>query len=407
MTAVIETKQRDDLATARTGRHRWVRRAAVVVVLVLFTTELILGWSALTGALHQLRRPHVGWLALTVVAELVAMGAYALMQRRLLSAAGVRASYSQHVRLAYAAHSLNETLPGGPAFSTRLNYQQMRGFGASPAIASWAIGLSGVLSATALAAITVGSALATGAAADWSHLIALLAVAGLIVLGVHHLTRHSATVEALVRARLATFNRLRRRPEAEGYERVAGFLGQLRTARLHPADGLAAAALAVLNWLVDGVALWLCFLVVGERPAAPAAVILAFCGAMAAGSVTVVPGGLGIIDSTLILGLIAGGVTAPVAVAVVVLYRIISVGFIITLGWLFWLRLRVHTARPAAPVLRPAATRSGMGPRTSPRRLAVCPRQLSAVSHSSVARPATGDALDDPVPTLTGPRHAE
>src|ERR1700733_3425947 len=109
------------------------------------------------------------------------MSSYALMQRWLLRSAGVRASYRQHVRLAYAAHSLNETLPGGPAFSTRLNYQQMRRFGASPAIASWAIALSGLFSSTALAAITVGGALATGGATHWSRFVALLAVAALLI----------------------------------------------------------------------------------------------------------------------------------------------------------------------------------------------------------------------------------
>ena len=45
-------------------------------------------------------------------------------------------------------------VPGGPAFSTRLNYRQMRRFGATPAIASWCIALSGILSAIALAVVT-------------------------------------------------------------------------------------------------------------------------------------------------------------------------------------------------------------------------------------------------------------
>src|SRR5690348_4993747 len=117
-------------------RTKWFRYAGIATVSALLVTELVVGWSSLTGALRQLRTPHVGWLALAVLAELTAMSAYAHMQRRLLSSAGVRASRLDHVRLAYAAHSLNETLPGGPAFSTRLNYQQMRRFGASPAVAS-------------------------------------------------------------------------------------------------------------------------------------------------------------------------------------------------------------------------------------------------------------------------------
>jgi uncharacterized membrane protein YbhN (UPF0104 family) len=355
-------------------KKKWVRYAAITAVLALIATELVLGWSSLAGALRQLRAPHLGWLALAVVAELTAMSAYAHMQRRLLRSAGVRASNLDHVRLAYAAHSLNETLPGGPAFSTRLNYQQMRRFGATPAVASWAIALSGLLSSAALAAITVGGALWAGGATHWSHFLVLVGVVVLLVLGVRHVTRHPAAVQAP----LAAFNRLRRRPAADGLERIAGFLDQLRAARLRPSHGASAAGLALLNWLLDAACLWLCFNAVGEHPAASATTVLAFCAAMAAGSLTIVPGGLGIVDSALILGLIAGGVASPAAVATVVLYRVISFGFIMSLGWFFWLQIRLQAARPVAAVVREAP----VGPRTSMRRLAACPRNLAVVGAS-------------------------
>lgn len=320
---------------------KWIRPAAVVTVLALVTTELVLGWPSLAAALRQLRTPHLGWLALALLAELAAMSTYARMQRHLLRSAGVRASHLEHVRLAYAAHSLNETLPGGPAFSTRLNYQQMRRFGATPAVASWAIALSGILSSCALAAITLGSAVAAGGATHWRHLLALVVAAVLLVFGVRHLARHPEPLLALA-------GRLRR--SGNGTDRVAGFLNQLHAARLTPGHGLAAVAFALLNWLLDAVCLWLSFRAVGESPAGLAAVLLAFCAAMAAGSITIVPGGLGIIDSALILGLIAGGVTSPAAVATVVLYRLISLGFIMAIGWFSWARIRLRDRTTAAPL---------------------------------------------------------
>jgi uncharacterized protein (TIRG00374 family) len=66
---------------------------------------------------------------------------------------------------------------------------------------------------------------------------------------------------------------------------------------------------------------------------------------MAAGTITLIPGGLGIIDSALILGLVAGGVDTPTAIATVVLYRIISFGFIISAGWISWLIIRRNRRR--------------------------------------------------------------
>jgi uncharacterized protein (TIRG00374 family) len=75
-----------------------------------------------------------------------------------------------------------------------------------------------------------------------------------------------------------------------------------------------------------------------------AQVLLAFCAGMAAGSLTLVPGGLGIVDGALVLGLAAAGVDPSGAVAAVVLYRLISFGFVIGAGWVAWLALHRRAA---------------------------------------------------------------
>ncbi|WP_245665261.1 lysylphosphatidylglycerol synthase transmembrane domain-containing protein [Actinoplanes subtropicus] len=317
MTAVDSPIVALDAASPAVDRRRWLRLAGIAAVVVLFGVELVLGWHSLSSALRQLRTPHLGWLALATVAELVAMNAYGRMQRYLLRSAGVHAPLVEHLRLAYAAHSLSATLPGGPAFSTRFNYQQMRRFGATPAIASWCIALSGILSACALAVVTLVSALAAGGVTHWQHLAALLVAGVLLTLGVRRVARDPDTVRPLIRL----VNRLRRRPETDGDERIRGFLEQLRAARLRPGHGAAAALYALANWFLDALCLWLCFRAVGVTPAGLPDVLLAFCAAMAAGTITIVPGGLGIIDSALILGLIASGVHTTAAVAAVVLYR--------------------------------------------------------------------------------------
>lgn len=317
-------------------RAGWVAAAVVTVVL---GAELALGWRSLAAALAQLRAPHPGWLAAAVLAGTAAMQSYARMQRRLLRSAGVRVSLLRHVALAYAAHSLSVTLPGGPAFSTALNYRQMRRFGASPAVASWCIALSGVLSAATLAAITAFSTVTAHGAPDW-HTVAALSVAVLVaVLG----ARRLGDLTAVTRPVLQVINRVRRRPADHGHDRIHGFLEQLRAARLTPGDGAAAVAFALLNWLLDAACLWLCCMAVGGGTIGAGPLLLAFCAGMAAGSITIVPGGLGIIDGTLILGLIAGGITTDVAIAVVVLYRLITLGFIIGMGWLSYLAIRRRT----------------------------------------------------------------
>jgi uncharacterized membrane protein YbhN (UPF0104 family) len=348
MTAVDTPIEPLEAAAPAVDRRRLLRLIGVAAVIFLFGVELMLGWSSLATALRQLRAPHLGWLALATVAELAAMNAYGRMQRQLLRSAGVRAPLIEHLRLAYAAHSLSATLPGGPAFSTRFNYQQMRRFGASPAVASWCIALSGILSACALAAVTLVSALAAGGVTHWQHQAGLLVAGVLLTLGVRRVARDPETVRPLIRL----VNRLRRRPETDGDDRIRGFLEQMRAARLRPGHGVAAALFALSNWFLDAICLWLCFRAVGVTPAGLPEVLLAFCAAMAAGTITIVPGGLGIIDSALILGLIAGGVPTSAAVAAVVLYRLISFGFIMAIGWLSWLRIR----RQSTPTPTPTAT---------------------------------------------------
>lgn len=336
-------------APGRRRGRRWPRRAAVTGVLALFAVELALGWPSLTAALSQLRAPQPGWLAAAVVSELAAMSMYARMQRRLLRSAGVRVPIYRHIALAYAAHSLSVTLPGGPAFSTRFNYQQMRRFGATPAVASWCIALSGILSAAALAVVTTGGALAAHGTPPWRTLAVLTVAALLVTLGVRQAVRRPEALEPATRAALARLNRLRRRPDAHGLDHVRDFVDQLRAARLGPGHAAVAGAYAVLNWLLDAVCLWMCLQAVSDAGINATQLLLAFCAGMAAGTLTIIPGGLGIIDSALVLGLLTGGVDAPTAIATVVLYRIISFGFIIGAGWITWLIMRRHHDRSASP----------------------------------------------------------
>jgi uncharacterized membrane protein YbhN (UPF0104 family) len=344
---------------AETSRRSWTHWVVVAIVGTVLGAELLLGWPALADALDHLRSPHLGWLAAALLAGTAAMQSYARMQRHLLRSAGVRVSLLRHTALAYAAHSLSVTLPGGPAFSTALNYRQMRRFGASPAIASWCIALSGILSAAALAVITAFSTVTAGGAADW-HTFAALAVAAVAAtLGVRRLTRHPDSLAAVTRPVLILVNRLRRRPADHGQDRVRGFLEQLRAARLSPGHGAAAVTFALLNWLLDAACLWLCALAAGGGTISAGQLLLAFCAGMAAGSITIVPGGLGIIDGALVLGLIAGGMTTEVAIAVVVLYRVITLGFIIGVGWLSYLAIREPRVSGREPGL------AGHGPRLS------------------------------------------
>jgi uncharacterized membrane protein YbhN (UPF0104 family) len=320
----------------------WWRRGPVVAVVValIIGAELIFGWSALTGALAQLRTPKWDWVGAALIAELASMGTYARMQRALLRGAGTKVKVRKHVAVAYAAHSLSATLPGGPVFSTTFNFQQMRRFGASPAVASWCIALSGVLSAVSLVVIGAVGAVLSRNSGGWHTLIVYGLGAVVLAVGVRLVGQHPHWLDRPARSLLGTVNRLRRRPADHGQDRLLGFVEQLRSVRVRPANFAIAIALAAANWLFDALCLWMCIRAAGGNEINPTQLVIAYCAGMAAASVPIVPGGLGVVDGALILGLIAGGLSSSSAVAAVVLYRLISFGFIIGTGWLIWLAIR-------------------------------------------------------------------
>jgi uncharacterized membrane protein YbhN (UPF0104 family) len=325
----------------------WWRRGPVVaaVVVLILGVELFFGWSALAGALAQLRAPNWNWVTVALAAEIASMASFARMQRALLRGAGTKVPVRKHVAMAYAAHSLSATLPGGPVFSSTFNFQQMRRFGASPAVASWCIALSGALSAGALIVIgAVGGILARNAG-SWRPLLVYGVGALLLAVAVRRIARHPEWLDRPARGLLGGVNRFRRRPADHGQERLFSFVEQLRSVRVRPANFIVAGALAVANWLFDALCLWMCCIAVGADGLTATKLVVAYCAGMAAASVPIVPGGLGVVDGALILGLVAGGLSSSSAVAAVVLYRLISLGFIIGAGWLVWLAFQRRTAR--------------------------------------------------------------
>jgi putative heme transporter len=331
-------------APSHAGR-RWWRLGLTVLVGALLLVELVLGWSSLVGALSRLRAPHIGWLVGALLAETASMRAYARMQRRLLRSAGIKVSLTRHIALAYAAHSLSVTLPGGPAFSTSFNFQQMRRFGASAAVASWAIALSGVLSAGALALISAVGAIVAGGTPHWTALGCYLAAAVGVFFAVRYFAKHPQALHRVAHAGVGLVNRARRRPVHHGRERVTGFIDQLLSVRPRAGHVTIAGWYAIANWLLDAVCLWMSCEAIDATRITTTQLLLAYCAGMAAaGLFPVIPGGLGVIDSALILGLVAGGLSAATAIAAVVLYRIISLGFIIGTGWVLWLIIR-HRSR--------------------------------------------------------------
>ena len=117
--------------------------------------------------------------------------------------------------------------------------------------------------------------------------------------------------------------------------------------------------LALANWLADVAVLAVSIHSVGA--AVPWHVLLLVYGSgVAAQSLNLTPGGLGLAEGTLALALIAAGLHGGQALAAVLLYRLASFWLVAFTGWLVFLWLRRR--RPRAPGHPAAPGRNPTGP---------------------------------------------
>jgi len=127
---------------------------------------------------------------------------------------------------------------------------------------------------------------------------------------------------------------------------------QLRTVRLTPAAGLAVFILMTVSWLTDVAVLALAFVALHSAPPWTG-LLLAYCAGQIAASMPVTPGGIGVVEGSITLALVAFGGAETITLAAVLLYRLIAYWACIPAGGLAWLALRGTSRTPEKPAAAP------------------------------------------------------
>ncbi|MBV8987789.1 MAG: UPF0104 family protein, partial [Solirubrobacterales bacterium] len=154
---------------------------------------------------------------------------------------------------------------------------------------------------------------------------------------------------------------------ADRHGRLTGFIRtagrELSGVRCTPRTIGASLTAALLNWITDCACLVTAILAVaGNVPWR--GVLVAYAIAQIAANLPITPGGIGIVEGTLSLLLVAYGMPTSTAVAAVLLYRIISFWIFVPVGWatagallvlqrkdraqLPWIRARAQKPEPSA-----------------------------------------------------------
>ncbi|MBV9649749.1 MAG: flippase-like domain-containing protein [Pseudonocardiales bacterium] len=323
----------NDPATTPSGRRRW--RALVGCLLVaLAGIEAGLVGPDLAGALRAVSGANAGWLLVATVMAAASMSMFARARCRLLCAAGVVVTLRGCVAAVYAANSLHATLPGGGAFSTGYSFRWMRGQGASRVVATWCLAANGLVSTGCLVALgLLGSLLAQGGASAVRLTMEITSVL-VLAMSARYFGRRLDRVVVAGRWVLTRVNRVRHRHCAAGADLLAEWVTQLRSVQSSGRDWTVATGFALLNWAFDAGCLAACAAAVSVHGLTLALLLVAYTAGMASSGLSLVPGGIGVVEPALVLALVAGGIPAAAALPAVVLYRLISLVGVVAAGWI-------------------------------------------------------------------------
>jgi putative heme transporter len=340
------------VVVALSGRG-W-RRAAVVVVglaatalagRVLFdnSDELLTAADTLTSV-----RP--GWVLVAVLVEVLSYAARGAASAVVLRCGGGRVGPIILTAATLAGDAAAYCLPFGFAASGVVMVSVLRRRQVGAALASWMFAVSSVFYVATITVLTIIAVQIPGADNPIPGLQAISAalLGALVLLGAGYALLRRPTVRRRL-ARALPGVRWRAGLRADASTLRAGLRAwaeHLRTVRLTPGAGVAAFALMTLSWVADIAVLALAFVALGATPPWTG-LLLAYCAGQIAASMPVTPGGLGVVEGSITLALVAFGGDKTITLAAVLLYRLIAYWGCIPTGGLAWLTLRGTSRAPA------------------------------------------------------------
>jgi uncharacterized protein (TIRG00374 family) len=344
--AAVPESERHAKANVPNGqRTAHLLRGGLSVLTVAAFVVLVVGKrTALTRSLGRIGHPQWSWIALGIALEASSMTTFAMMQRRLLRIGGRRVGTRPMMATILAANALSVSVPvAGPELGAAFTFRRFKDQGADTSLAAWTLLVGGLASwfgaivVLAAGGVLSGNVVVTGVTIG----AALLAVsAGLAVwVGVGR-TRLRLVIARSAAWAIWRVSRLISRPVDDPAAAVNGWIEGLRSLRPSKVEWSKVGGLGLANWVTDiGV---LAMSIVALGGAVPwRSLLLVYGLATLIGSLGITPGGLGLVEGTLCLGLVSTGIPAALALAAVLLYRLVSFWLVMATGWLvlLWLRL--------------------------------------------------------------------
>jgi uncharacterized membrane protein YbhN (UPF0104 family) len=323
-------------AGGRRARLRLLAAVGAVTAVVVAT-----GWAVTQNttefltAFEQLHRLSLGWLAAAVIAEVMSYLTYAAAQRRLLAGCGYRLGTGTLTALSAAAQALGNVIPVGSAVAGLYVMRQLRRRGVEEYVGlavqtATVVAYFGALAALALVGAQVAG---PGGPVDLRVTAATVIAGSLVLMLLARRGMRRGWGLGLARRLQARW------PTWPWPESAASAQVRLPTAR----GWVAVAGALVASWMVDCGCLAACVFAVSA--AVPwRGLLVSYCAGQLAAIIPFAPGGLGVVEGSLTLALVAYGGAAQTTLAAVLLYRLITYWALLPIGALAHLGLQ-RTAR--------------------------------------------------------------
>jgi putative heme transporter len=331
----------------------WLRYVVGLALAGLAIWALAGRSGELSGASSYLA--HLRWWSLIVCvpAEAGSLVAFAIVQKRLLEAGGVRVSTARLSAITAASTAIANSMPAGPVVSSVFAFRQYRRQGADEALSGWtlaAVFVAASVSLALVAAIGVAVAGAEGASLDLVGVTASVLV-GAIAMGAVFLQRRALVWLASASVRL--LQRVVHWPRGERGAEIEAIIQRLTVVTLSARQVVSVVWWGVANWTLDCACLALSFLAVGVG--IPwRGLLLAYGAGQLAANLPVTPGGLGVVEGSLTIALVQFGGAEASTVAAVFLYRLLSFWLELPVGWVTWGALAWSARRAPRPLAVPA-----------------------------------------------------
>jgi uncharacterized protein (TIRG00374 family) len=326
-------------------KRRWIPRnvkITVMVLLLFFVGEYILlpELASARKEFHQLSHLNFLWLILGALLEFASLAAYAQLTHSVLSPGAP--SRFRIFRINMWALAISHTLPGGTVPGTAASYKLLTDADVPGSTAGFGLATQGIGSAVVLNIIFWLALLISIPLNGYNPLYGFAAILGVVLLSVFGglvflLTRGEQQAGAVVTKLAHHVPFMKPETVLSLVNKVADRMKELsRSPEFLSRAGLWAAA----NWLLDASSLWVFLFAFGAH-VSPIDLLVAYGLANVLAVLPLTPGGLGVIELTLVTVLTGFGVHAGAATAGVLCWRLVNFWLPIPFGGLSYLSLRL------------------------------------------------------------------